>query len=58
MKKCPGCELEIDKYGIACQYCGVLTELKKSSEENHESDSNHPPDANTYNIKEELGNGE
>jgi hypothetical protein len=25
MKKCPGCEREIDKYGVACDYCGKLT---------------------------------
>jgi hypothetical protein len=24
MKKCPGCEREIDKYAIACEYCGRL----------------------------------
>lgn len=22
MKKCPGCEKEIDKFAIACEYCG------------------------------------
>ena len=22
MKKCPGCERAIDKYAIACEYCG------------------------------------
>jgi hypothetical protein len=26
MKKCKGCEKEIDKYAIACQYCGRLLE--------------------------------
>jgi hypothetical protein len=24
MKKCPGCEREIDKLAIACDYCGKL----------------------------------
>ena len=24
MKKCPGCEKEIDKFAIACEYCGKL----------------------------------
>ena len=28
MKKCSGCHKEIDKYSIACQYCGKLTEEK------------------------------
>lgn len=24
MKKCPGCEREIDKHGIVCEYCGKV----------------------------------
>ncbi len=24
MKKCPGCQRELDKYTIACEYCGRL----------------------------------
>ena len=24
MKRCPGCEREIDKLSIACEYCGKL----------------------------------
>ncbi|MBI5150417.1 MAG: hypothetical protein HZA28_06570 [Candidatus Omnitrophica bacterium] len=31
MKKCPGCEREIDKYAIACQYCGKLSSLQKQA---------------------------
>ena len=26
MKKCPECEREVDKFGIACQYCGRVTD--------------------------------
>ena len=30
MKKCPDCKKEIDKYGVACDYCGrVLEEREK-----------------------------
>ncbi|MBN1869144.1 MAG: hypothetical protein JW847_01000 [Candidatus Omnitrophica bacterium] len=32
MKKCHGCHQEIDKYAIACQYCGKLTEESEKSE--------------------------
>ena len=33
MKKCPGCEREIDKYSIACQYCGKLTNVGDQKKE-------------------------
>ena len=29
MKKCDGCQMEIDKYTIACQYCGRLIDASK-----------------------------
>lgn len=29
MKKCPGCQRELDKYGIACQYCGKVEEARE-----------------------------
>ena len=32
MKKCNGCHQEIDKYAIACQYCGKLAEEREQSE--------------------------
>jgi len=32
MKKCHGCHKEIDKYAIACQYCGKLAEDKEQGE--------------------------
>ena len=32
MKKCRGCHQEIDKYAIACQYCGKLAEEREKSE--------------------------
>lgn len=31
MKKCKGCDQEIDKYAIACQYCGKLDEERQKS---------------------------
>ena len=32
MKNCPGCEREVDKHAIACQYCGrVVTERGKNN---------------------------
>ena len=31
MKKCSGCERDIDKYAIACQYCGKLLNLRKEA---------------------------
>lgn len=38
MKKCAGCEQDIDKYAIACQYCGKLLDLEKQAR-----DPNRPP---------------
>ncbi len=32
MKKCKECDQEIDKYSIACQYCGKLAEERAKSE--------------------------
>ncbi len=32
MKKCNDCHQEIDKYAIACQYCGKLAEEREKSE--------------------------
>jgi len=29
MKKCPECERNIDRYGIACQYCGKVEEARE-----------------------------
>lgn len=29
MKKCPDCRRELDKYGIACQYCGKVEEARE-----------------------------
>ena len=29
MKKCPECERELDKYMIACQYCGKVEEARE-----------------------------
>ena len=39
MKKCKGCEREIDKFAIACQYCGKL------DEERQKPDANANPEA-------------
>lgn len=33
MKKCKGCEREIDKYGIACEYCGKLSDKDSEGSE-------------------------
>lgn len=36
MKKCTGCHQEIDKYVIACEYCGkLLKEHEKSEKDNN-----------------------
>ena len=37
MKKCQGCHQEIDRYAIACQYCGKLAEEREKSEEKDDS---------------------
>ena len=39
MKKCQDCHQEIDKYAIACQYCGKLTEDKERSESGKDSET-------------------
>ncbi len=28
MKKCLGCHQDVDKYAIACQYCGKVLEVR------------------------------
>ena len=39
MKKCKGCNQEIDKYTIACQYCGKLAEEREKSENNNDPET-------------------
>ena len=43
MKKCPDCEREIDKYAIACQYCGRVPEgeKKKGKDKDKDKDKGH-----------------
>jgi len=36
MKKCKDCDREIDKYAIACQYCGKLDQKDEHMESFHE----------------------
>ena len=43
MKKCPGCSREIDKYGIACQYCGRV-EAERAKERQKEKDGKQKKD--------------
>jgi hypothetical protein len=43
MKKCPGCDKEIDKYAIACQYCGKIPE-DGETQKAHKPQSDHPVD--------------
>ncbi|MCK5268467.1 MAG: hypothetical protein KAR07_09875 [Spirochaetes bacterium] len=49
MKKCKGCHQEIDKYTIACQYCGKLAEEREKSE----SGDDHTPKTNEPEKKPE-----
>jgi len=48
MKKCKGCDKEIDKYAIACQYCGKLPH-------EHEDDSKHDQDKDQ--AAKKIGDG-
>ena len=41
MKKCEGCEKEIDKYGIVCEYCGKLSN-KEAEGTNSSSPTEQP----------------
>jgi len=43
MKKCPGCQQEVDKYAIACQYCGKLLEASRAA---HDKDDRKSPTSN------------
>ena len=45
MKNCQGCKREIDKYAIACQYCGRLT--KREGKTKNEGDSKTSPKIRT-----------
>ncbi len=42
MKKCNGCDQEIDKYAIACQYCGKLSEKRGNPEGQEPSEEKTP----------------
>ncbi len=39
MKKCHGCHQEIDKYTIACQYCGKLAEEREKTETSNDPET-------------------
>ena len=39
MKKCQGCEKEIDKLAIACEYCGKVEKGRDDSETDKKEES-------------------
>lgn len=42
MKKCTGCHQEIDKYVIACEYCGKLLKEHEKSEKDKKDTGTEP----------------
>lgn len=46
MKKCPECHKELDKYGIACQYCAKVEESRdkdnKQAQDAKNKSNNNP----------------
>ena len=48
MKKCKGCNKEIDKYSIACEYCGRLQEERRKARK----DDSVRPDSLTDRIRD------
>lgn len=44
MKKCPECERELDKHGIACQYCGKVDEAREKEKKSNENSRNRQGD--------------
>jgi len=58
MKKCKGCHQEIDKYTIACEYCGKLTKEAEKPETDDNPKSDSSTEKGTEDIEKKPGEGE
>jgi hypothetical protein len=55
MKKCEGCNREIDKYAIACQYCGILLEKDEKAAAENKLEPNVSSEIIAEDVEKEHG---